>query len=752
MREFCDRTVNLLSRWNVWNTVGRGAWHSDAFCEIRYEEERDPIPVMDRDIEPLRIYLLGSFRVVVAGREIPAGAWKRRAAADLIKFLALEPGHAAHPETLTDALWADFDPFAAANKLHKAIHAARHALEPRLPHRASSTYLHLAGGMLALHDVWVDVDRFEEVARVALRHGDRDAIMDALALYTGPLLPSDRYADWTTTRRQEGEALYRRLILTLARLLGKQEAYAEAIDHLHPLLRLDRTDEEVHRRIMELYVSAGQPDEALRQYAILSDVLDRDLGTTPDRQTEALRATIARSMTTLEDVSRIQDTPSSDHAAMQVQLGQVLVASGKYQEALSHLGQALTAYAALGDPDGRARALAAIGRVHFAAGTAAEGVALLETGNELTLSPSARAVLLASLAGLYWLQSAYRRQLQAAGMAEELADAGGLREVQAEAGVWRGVALVAMGQEEEGLAVLEQGATRAEAVGDAALASRALNTIAAILQERGDYVRAHTYLEPAIVLAGRSGDPVRLTFMLYRSGWNAWNLGRWNEARRTMEWATAVSESFPSIWPRVYALHGLAWLHLCRGEYDQAREWAQRAAHDIEQGGDRRAQWALHGLLATLEHREGRLDRAQALFRAALNGAGLTDADRSLLLSALAQTGLRQGNVVLAMTCLREALRLAEASGAKPAIFEALIGQALHARLEGDHLQAERLLRRARQTAADMKQPFHQARVWRAQAEVERALGRERDAARHQAQAHDVFDALGIRPQARDEP
>ena len=76
----------------------------------------------------LRIWLLGEFRVVVGGHEVPAAAWHRSKARSLVKLLALAPAHRLHREQLMDALWPDLTPEAAAANLRKAIHFVRRAM------------------------------------------------------------------------------------------------------------------------------------------------------------------------------------------------------------------------------------------------------------------------------------------------------------------------------------------------------------------------------------------------------------------------------------------------------------------------------------------------------------------------------------------------------------------------------------------------------------------------------------------------
>src|SRR5690242_13446965 len=74
------------------------------------------------------VMLLGGFAVAVGGEPLTAVRWRLRKARDLVKMLALAPGHRLHREQLMDALWPDRDPTAAANNLNQVVHAARRVL------------------------------------------------------------------------------------------------------------------------------------------------------------------------------------------------------------------------------------------------------------------------------------------------------------------------------------------------------------------------------------------------------------------------------------------------------------------------------------------------------------------------------------------------------------------------------------------------------------------------------------------------
>src|SRR2546426_7681732 len=151
----------------------------------------------------IEIHLLGPFRITVDGRAVAEQHFTRRKPKQLIKLLALQPNHQLHREQAMELLWPDSDPESAANNLHKAIHQARHALEPELPSAAASHFILTQGQQILLHapgKLCIDVDEFELKAGAAIKTGDRAICETAIGLYGGDLLNEDRYEDWAATR------------------------------------------------------------------------------------------------------------------------------------------------------------------------------------------------------------------------------------------------------------------------------------------------------------------------------------------------------------------------------------------------------------------------------------------------------------------------------------------------------------------------------------------------------------------------
>ena len=235
--------------------------------------------------EPVRVWLLGGFRVSVGSRSIGQEGWRLKKARSVLKVLALTPGYSVHREQAMELLWPDLDPEAALNNLHHTLHVARRVLEPSTPASAASSYLRLWDQRLALcpeGPLWVDVEAFEEAAMMARHAMEPAAYRAAIDLYSGELLPQDRYEEWTEERRAQLRGLYLSLLLEVAGFYEERKEFGEAIEALNSVVAEDPTHEQAHAGLIRVYALLGRRREALGQYERLRDTLSREFGVEPE--------------------------------------------------------------------------------------------------------------------------------------------------------------------------------------------------------------------------------------------------------------------------------------------------------------------------------------------------------------------------------------------------------------------------------------------------------------------------------------
>ena len=247
----------------------------------------------------------------MGARTIREDGWRLRKAASLVKLLALAPSHSLHRDQAMNLLWPNLGTRAAANNLYQALHVARRTLEPEA---TDFLYLSMRGEQLALSSegpVWVDVAAFERAAREARGSRRPAAYRAAIDLYSGDLLPRDRYEEWAERRREELLGTYLSLLFELSALLEESDAFDRAAAVLHEVVSREPAHEEAHARLMRVYARAGRRHAALRQYERLRDTLRRELGSEPQAASRSLYEEILAGRVPLLPAAEAHRTPEA---------------------------------------------------------------------------------------------------------------------------------------------------------------------------------------------------------------------------------------------------------------------------------------------------------------------------------------------------------------------------------------------------------------------------------------------------------
>lgn len=223
----------------------------------------------------LTIQLLGPVAVRASdGRDLTPPGKKLRA---LLICLVLARANGWDREKLSALLWSDRDEEQARGSLRQALAELRRLLGEPSPLKAERDTIAFDHTLAK-----VDVAEFERLAAAG-------AAEEAVALYRGDLMdgqiPSDpAFAAWLAIERTR---LHDRAIQVLTRLAGTQEGL-RAISTVQRMIEIDPSREEGHRMLMCLYAAAGQRAQALRQYQVCRETLQRELDVLPDPETERL--------------------------------------------------------------------------------------------------------------------------------------------------------------------------------------------------------------------------------------------------------------------------------------------------------------------------------------------------------------------------------------------------------------------------------------------------------------------------------
>ena len=236
---------------------------------------------------PLTVQLLGRTGLAIDGVAVDLSVLRPRARSTL-RLLALRAGDGVHRDVLVASLWPDVDEDAALRSLQVAVSSVRSVLGGRgrrpspLVRSGESYCLALPTGSRS------DVRDFE--ARLAdaraCRHdgdgaGERAALRAALGNYRGDLLPEEGPAEWVVAERDRLRLAAGGAWCALARRLGDDGEFAEAVDAVRAGLRLDAYSDEAWRLLIDLHTRAGHPAAAQTAALEHGQVL-AELGVAPD--------------------------------------------------------------------------------------------------------------------------------------------------------------------------------------------------------------------------------------------------------------------------------------------------------------------------------------------------------------------------------------------------------------------------------------------------------------------------------------
>jgi DNA-binding SARP family transcriptional activator len=198
-----------------------------------------------------------------------------------LSYLALRVGEPVGRDVLLDAVWPESDTSLAAQALNSLVHSLHKTINPQL--RKTDIILH-DGGCYQLNlcaDVGVDLSCFDvliDQGESYTRRGDTapamDSYLEAIRFYRGDLCACNDLR--AVIERERLRARYLTLLARLASHHFLQDHYREALGLAQRLLVADPCREDAHRLVMRCHVRLGERSQALRQYRLCEEVLQRE--------------------------------------------------------------------------------------------------------------------------------------------------------------------------------------------------------------------------------------------------------------------------------------------------------------------------------------------------------------------------------------------------------------------------------------------------------------------------------------------
>ncbi|NOU67083.1 response regulator [Paenibacillus sp. LMG 31461] len=244
----------------------------------RVRRQDDPIP-------NLEVQLFGGFKIIGRTTEGKKEAIRLRTpkTEELFAFLACKRTVAR--EEVTETLWQNLAPDNALKNLNSTLYAIRKAVG----YDRSGGGITTTGNEIRLEtdDLRCDLYEFERLIKEIRRApGERAGLLEqAEALYKGPLLKGRSY-EWAIEMSRSLEQQYIDLLELTAQHHWTHDRQQQTLHYYGELLKIDAMREDIHYKMMRLYADLGRKNEAMKQYRELEQLLQRELGTSPDLRLE----------------------------------------------------------------------------------------------------------------------------------------------------------------------------------------------------------------------------------------------------------------------------------------------------------------------------------------------------------------------------------------------------------------------------------------------------------------------------------
>lgn len=230
-------------------------------------------------MEQLQIYLLGQLRMFVGERPFPFKSLPR--VKTLLAYLLLHPDNPIARHKLAFMLWPDVPETKAKSRLRRHIYELRQALPPtteEIPWIIVNAQT-IQWNPAALY--WLDTAAFNYLICQPNR------LAEAIALYTGPLLP-DEDESWLLLPRQQLQNGYQQTLQQLIEHNWRQEDWQQALVYAQQLLHSDPYHEKGIQQLLALLYGLGERATAVSRYQQFTDQLMAELEVDPLPETTAV--------------------------------------------------------------------------------------------------------------------------------------------------------------------------------------------------------------------------------------------------------------------------------------------------------------------------------------------------------------------------------------------------------------------------------------------------------------------------------
>lgn len=196
-------------------------------------------------------------------------------------YLVHHRGEPVSRDLILESLWGDIDADRAGGQFHTTVYYLRRILATvgleGIVRHARGYY------KLEMNRLHCDYDEYHQLvsASIPSQSGDIEKYEEKLEkLYRTGYMQGNDYR-WAEQTRNRLEREYIRILHQIYEHYAQERNYSNAVNLLKKILTCDPLNEDIHAKLIQAYVHAGDRVSAMKQYDHLKRILDTELGIDP---------------------------------------------------------------------------------------------------------------------------------------------------------------------------------------------------------------------------------------------------------------------------------------------------------------------------------------------------------------------------------------------------------------------------------------------------------------------------------------
>lgn len=255
-----------------------------------YRRDQGMFTVEENPRPRLEVYALGRGHALVNG--LPITNWDGALPRNLFFFFM------DHPLVTRDEIFATFWPDLSVKEATNVFHVTKRKISERISMKVfeggNYELTQYSGGFYIPSEKVIrhyDVMDFQAaIERAMITSDEREEeqlLRQAIEFYKASYLQTVDM-EWVVNRREQLKQLFAQALISMGRLHKRRGEHLEAIGCFVRSLKETPEREDIHREIMNIYLTLGRVEDARNQYRLLVETLRARLGINSSRESQEL--------------------------------------------------------------------------------------------------------------------------------------------------------------------------------------------------------------------------------------------------------------------------------------------------------------------------------------------------------------------------------------------------------------------------------------------------------------------------------